>query len=313
MSINSSASIRIPRTAGRSPAKWTRPAFAAIVPYLYLAPAVLLVGIMLLYPAVSTLVLSFTDWDGLTAPRFIALENYRRLLADPSFVGSLLNTVIWVAATLLLPVAIGLGVAATVNHLRGQRAFKWAFYLPYALSFTTTGVLFVFLLNPADAGGTLNGVLQLTGLDDLAQSWLYKPPLNTFAMIGAYTWLTMGANMMLFLVGLQTIPRDPVEAAQLDGATPWQAFRHVTWPLLQPVAIVVIVMAAVNSFKVFDIIWVMTQGGPYRSSETLAVTMYRESFVSFHMGYGSAIAIVLSIFVLGLSWLYLKRTLPKLD
>jgi multiple sugar transport system permease protein len=283
------------------------------MPYLYLAPAVLLVSAMLLYPTLSTFVLSFSTWDGLTAREFAGLENYRRLLSDANFTRSLVNTAIWVVATLLLPVAIGLSIATTVNRLRGQRVFKWTFYLPYALSFTTTGVLFVFLLNPAEAGGTFNGLLQIAGLGSWAQSWLYKPPYNTFAMIAAYTWLTMGANMMLFLVGLQTIPKDPIEAAQIDGATPWQTFWHVTWPLLQPVAIVVIVMAAVNSFKVFDIIWVMTQGGPYRSSETLAVTMYRESFVSFNMGYGAAVAMVLSLFVLGLSWLYLKRTLPKLD
>jgi multiple sugar transport system permease protein len=290
-----------------------RSPLARLIPYLYLAPAVILVGVMLLYPTVATLWLSFMSWDGLGPQEFVGLANYQKLLADPYFLHSLINTGVWVVATLLVPVLIGLGIAATVNRLRGQRVFKWTFYLPYALSFTTTGVLFVFLLNPAEAGGTINGILNGIGLDDLARSWLYRPPYNTLAMIGAYTWQSMGANMMLFLVGLQTVPRDPIEAAQLDGATPWQTFRHVTWPLLQPVAIVVIVMAAVNSFKVFDIIWVMTQGGPYRSSETLAVTMYRESFVSFKMGYGASIAMVLTLFVLGLSWFYLKRTLPKLD
>ncbi len=286
---------------------------ARIIPYVYLAPALILVGVMLLYPTVTTLFLSFTNWDGLKPAVFVGLTNYQRLVADPNFVRSLVNTAIWVLATILLPVAIGLGIAATINRLKAQRILKWTFYLPYALSFTTTGVLFVFLLNSAQAGGTINGILELVGLGDWAQSWLYRPPYNTIAMIGAYTWQTMGANMMLFLVGLQTVPKDPIEASQIDGATPWQTFRHITWPLLQPVAIVVIVMAAVNSFKVFDIIWVMTQGGPYRSSETLAVTMYRESFVSFNLGYGAAVAMVLTIFVLGLSWLYLQRTLPKLD
>jgi len=298
------------------PAIGVRPAarrrgLAAVVPYLYLLPATLLVVVMLLYPTVSTFVLSFTDFDGLNPPQFVGLQNYLRLVTDHNFLRSLGNTVIWVVATLLFPVLIGLAIAATVNRLRGERIYKWVFYLPYALSFTTTGVLFVFLLNPAEAGGTINGLLHALGLGSWARSWLFQPPINTYAMIAAYTWQTMGSNMVLFLVGLQTIPQDPIEAAQIDGASGWQTFRHVTWPLLQPIAIVVIVMAVVNSFKVFD--YVMTQGGPYRSSETLAVTMYRESFVSFKMGYGSAVAMVLSIFVLALSWVYLRRALPKLD
>src|SRR5215217_3606342 len=240
MSIQTSASVSGQSIAREKPVTRRRSLLAAAMPYLYLAPAVLLVSAMLLYPTLSTFVLSFSTWDGLTAREFAGLENYRRLLSDANFTRSLVNTAIWVVATLLLPVGIGLSIATTVNRLRGQRAFKWTFYLPYALSFTTTGVLFVFLLNPAEAGGTFNGLLQIAGLGSWAQSWLYKPPYNTFAMIAAYTWLTMGANMMLFLVGLQTIPKDPIEAAQIDGATPWQAFWHVTWPLLQPVAIVVI-------------------------------------------------------------------------
>ena len=143
------------------------------------------------------------------------------------------------------------------------------------------------------------------------QKWLYQPPWNNYAMITAYTWQTMGTNMILFLVGLQNIPHEPIEASQIDGATGWQTYRYVTWPLLQPIATVVILMALINSFKVFDIIWVMTQGGPFRSSETLAVTMYRESFTMFQMGYGAAIAVVLTIFELFLSWIYLRKTFQR--
>ncbi len=125
-------------------------------------------------------------------------------------------------------------------------------------------------------------------------SWLTDVPLNTFAMIIAWTWQQLGTNMVMFLMGLGTIPRDPIEACLIDGANAWQTFRHVKFPMLAPITTVVITMAMVNSFKVFDIIWVMTRGGPYSSSETLAVSMFRETFTLFNMGYGAAISVVLS-------------------
>ncbi len=128
-------------------------------------------------------------------------------------------------------------------------------------------------------------------------------------MIVAATWQGVGVSVLLFLIGLQVIPRDPLEAARLDGAEGWRLFRDITLPLLRPMTIVVVGISLVNSLKTFDIIWVMTQGGPARTSETLAVTMYRETFLLFRHGYGSAIAVVLSAIVVGASWLYLSRTL----
>jgi multiple sugar transport system permease protein len=126
-------------------------------------------------------------------------------------------------------------------------------------------------------------------------------------MIWAWTWKTVGMNMVIFLVGLQTIPTEPVEACKIDGATEWQTFRYVVFPMLRTITTVVVAMSLINSFNIFDIIYVMTDGGPYRSSETLAVSMFRESFVLFHMGYGAAIAIFLSAVVLFVSWIYVRE------
>jgi multiple sugar transport system permease protein len=126
-------------------------------------------------------------------------------------------------------------------------------------------------------------------------------------MIAAYTWQSVGTNMVLFLIGLQTIPIDPIEAAKIDGANGWQILRRVTLPLLTPITTVIVTLAVINSFKVFDLIWVMTQGGPYRSSETLVVSMYRESFVLFNLGYGAAIASLLSLIVFVFSAVYLYQ------
>jgi len=272
--------------------------------YLYLLPAVLFVGIFLLYPAAFTFYASLTDWDGLNPPQFIGFDNYARFFEDPVFKTSFSNTLIWVIATILFPVLWGLGMAVLVSRIRFEGIFKTIFYLPYAISATSTSVMWAFMLSP---NGFINAALHEVGLDEWARSWLISPPWHTYMMIAAYTWQSAGTNMVLFLVGLQTIPVEPVEAAKIDGANGWQVFRHVVFPLLTPITSVIVTLAVINSFKVFDLIWVMTQGGPYRSSETLVVTMYRESFVGFDLGYGAAVASLLSLIVFVFSALYLRQ------
>lgn len=279
-------------------------------PYLYMLPAIVFVGIFLLYPAAYTLYISFTDWDGLNPPQFVGLQNYISLVRERAFDTSATNTVLWVAATLALPVFLGLMLAVFVNRLPLQGLFKSIFYLPYAISATSIAVIWTFMLSPS---GLVNEFLRWVGLDIVARNWLIMPPVNTFVMIIAYTWQTTGTNMILFLVGLQAIPVDPIEAAKLDGASAWQTFRHITLPLLKPITTVVITIAVVNSFKVFDLIWVMTQGGPYRSSETLAVTMYRESFISFRLGFGASVANMLSLIVIIFSIIYLRSIFRRED
>ncbi len=271
--------------------------------YLYMLPAVLVVIIFLLYPAVYTFYISFTDWDGLTTPEFIGLENYLQMFKEPVFGTSVVNTIIWVVATLLFPVGLGLLLAVFVNRIPLQEFFKAVFYLPYAISATSIAVIWTYMLAPT---GVVNELLRTVGLDALAKPWLLMPPWNTITMLMAFTWQTTGTNMILFLVGLQSIPTDLVEAAKLDGANAFQTFRRIILPLLRPITTVVITIAVVNSFKVFDLIWVMTQGGPFRSSETLAVTMYRESFVSFRLGFGASIANFLSLIVIVFSIMYLR-------
>jgi len=271
--------------------------------YLYMLPAALFVIIFLLYPAAYTFYVSFTDWDGLTAPEFVGSQNYLQMFREPVFGTSVVNTVIWVAATLVFPVGLGLLLAVFVNRIPLQEVFKAVFYLPYAISATSIAVIWTYMLAPT---GVVNELLRLVGLEALAKSWLLMPPWNTITMLVAFTWQTTGTNMILFLVGLQAIPTDLIEAAKLDGANSLQTFRRIILPLLRPITTVVITIAVVNSFKVFDLIWIMTQGGPFRSSETLAVTMYRESFVSFRLGFGASIANFLSLIVIIFSLVYLR-------
>lgn len=279
------------------------------VPYLFLAPALVLVGALLLWPFGRTLMLSFTDSSGPTTGSFVGIDNYTRLARDPILTDSMVNTLLWVIGTLLLPVGIGLLIAVVSVDLDRASFARLPFLIPYALSGTAIGVMWEFMLR---GNGAINSTLEAIGLERLTQDWLLRPPLNTWSMIAASTWQSVGVCVLLFLIGLQVIPRDPIEAARLDGAEGWRLFRDITFPLLRPMTIVVVGISLVNSLKTFDIIWIMTQGGPYRSSETLAVTMYRETFLLFRHGYGSAIAVLLSVIVLAVSWVYLSRTLRSL-
>lgn len=275
-----------------------------VTSYLFVLPAFALVVVLLLVPMFQNIYYSFFDWDGISKPVFTAFENYTSLFKDANFLVSFRNTLIWVGFTLLFPVMGGLFVAIFVRGLVLERFFKSVFFIPLTISFVATGIIWTYMFS-RDLG-VLNNLFNLFGLR-IKLSWLTSVPLNTFSLLVAWTWQQLGVNMVLFLMGLATIPQDPIEAAVIDGANKWQTFIHVTLPMLRPITTVVITMAMVNSFKAFDIIYVMTRGGPYRSSETLAVTMFRETFTLFRMGYGAAISVLLSVIVIAVSTLYIKR------
>jgi ABC-type sugar transport system permease subunit len=279
-----------------------------VVSYLFILPAFLLVVVLLLVPMLQNIYYSFFDWDGIAKPVFAGVANYAKLLVDRDFLISLRNTVIWVGFTLVFPVLGGLLVAVFVDGVRCERFFKSIFFIPLTISFVATGLIWTYMFGKEL--GVLNNLFELMRLP-LKPSWLTGVPLNTFSMLIAWTWQQLGTNMVMFLMGLGTIPVEPIEASIIDGANRFETFVHVKFPMLRPITTVVITMALVNSFKAFDIIYVMTRGGPYHSSETLAVTMFRETFTLFKMGYGSAISIFLSIVVIGVSALYIQRMARK--
>ncbi len=264
----------------------------------------MLVVVLLVVPMLQNVYYSFFDWDGLGAPIFAGLKNYVTMFADRVIGLSMLNTVIWVVFTLVFPALGGLLVAVFISGVKGENIFKSIFFIPLTISFVATGIIWTYMFSRQL--GVVNGIFGLLGLK-LKPSYLTTVPLNTFSMIIAWTWQQLGSNMVMFLMGLGTIPRDPIEAALIDGANAWKTFVHVKLPMLRPITTVVITMAMVNSFKVFDIIYVMTRGGPYSSSETLAISMFRETFTLFHMGYGAAISVVLSIIVIAISAVYIRR------
>jgi ABC-type sugar transport system permease subunit len=279
-----------------------------IVSYLFILPAFFLVFVLLLIPMFQNIYYSFFEWDGLKKPVFIGLRNYTAFFSDENFLVSFRNTLIWVGFTLVFPVMGGLLIAIFVRGMVLERLFKSIFFIPLTISFVATGIIWTYMFSKEL--GVLNNLFHVFGINEKV-SWLTNVPLNTFSLLIAWTWQQLGVNMVLFLMGLATIPQDPIEAAVIDGANKWQTFVHVTFPMLRPITTIVITMAMVNSFKAFDIIYVMTRGGPYRSSETLAVTMFRETFTLFRMGYGAAISVLLSIIVIAVSAIYIKRMARK--
>lgn len=272
--------------------------------YWFVAPAALLVAVLLYVPFAYTTGLGFTDYDGLRETSFVGLENFERFRRDPALRTSVLNTLMWAVGGTAVPTALGLMVAVLSYGIRGGILYRIPFLLPYALSGAGLAVIWGFILQ---SGGAANQLLGLLGLPGEQARFLFDAPLNTIVMILAFTWQQTGVNSLLFMVGLQSIPKEPVEAARLDGATGWRMFRHVTWPLLTPLTTVVVGLSLVATLKTFDIVWVMTGGGPGRSSETLAVTMYRNAFVSAEYGYGAAVALALTIVTGVVSFVYLRR------
>ncbi|HEY9330905.1 MAG TPA: sugar ABC transporter permease [Streptomyces sp.] len=273
----------------------------------FLAPAVLLVAALLLTPFAVTLYRSFFS-DGRVSS-FTWLTNYGRFLSDPVLAKSIENTLMWVVGTVALPLVLGLGIAVMTNQSGWSRVARLLVVLPYAISGSAVAVVWNFVLT---TDGAANQALQALGLGSFAQGWLLEWPGNTLVMIVANTWQSTGVAVILFLVGLQTIPPETLEAASLDGADGLRKFWYVVMPQLRTVSVIVVGSSLVNGLKSFDLIWVLTQGGPGRNSETLAVSMYQETFLALRPGAGAAVAVVLTVIVLLASWLYLRRQLtPK--
>lgn len=269
--------------------------------FVFLAPALIFVGLFLLLPVAFNIYASFTNWVRFAGlDQGVGFANYQRLFANPNFTTAGLNTVAWVVASFFMPALLGLGLAMLVRGLRGEETFKSIYFLPRMFSATAVGVIWYYVY----AGdGIVNSALRAIGLGEMAQSWLYHADFATPAMIVTHLWQQVGLTMVLLLLGLNAIPPDPIEAAKVDGASRWQVFRHIVLPLLAPTILVVVTVSVLAGFTSFDLVWVMGRDFPNRSTLTLAVNQYWESFRAGYWAYGSAIAVVLGIIALSVSWL----------
>jgi multiple sugar transport system permease protein len=260
--------------------------------YLFLAPSLVHLMLFVVGLMVASAVYSTWQWDLLTPPVFVGLRNYLDLAKDPLFWLSLRNTLYFVALTIPPGIALSLGLALAVNtKLKGMVFFRSAYFLPFIVSAVAVAVVWRWLYN-ADFG-LLNWLIGLVGFGKV--DWLNNPSAAMPAVAAMFVWKNLGWNMTLFLAGLQGIPQHLYEAAALDGANRWQQFRHITWPLLMPTTFFVTVTSVIGNFQVFDAIYLMTQGGPGRSTTVYNYLLYNQAFQFFNMGYAAAMAWVLCL------------------
>lgn len=278
-----------------------RPGERAWWPYAFIAPALAVYLVFVFLPVLDTVRYSFTRWDGLTDPEFIGIDNYVRAVTDPIFLQSLGNNVAFAAWFSLLPIAVGLVVTSLIarSGLPGARFFRTAAFLPYVLSLVVVGVVWRWIYSPAF--GPLNQVLEGLGLGELARPWLgdFDFALPAVGLIG--TWVQYGFVTILMVAGVQKIDEQLYEAARLDGASSWKQFRNVTLPGLRNEITVALVFTLIASFRIFDLIFVLTKGGPGTQTNVLSFIVYKNAFQYNALGYAAAMAVVLTLIVLAIS------------
>jgi ABC-type sugar transport system permease subunit len=255
-----------------------------------------------------TFYLSLTDWDGLTQPTFIGFRNYEKLFEDKVFYISLFNNLKWLLAFVTIPVTLGLALAMALNSaIPGEKAFKMSFYMPMVLAMVVSGLIWGWMYHPRN--GLINSILVGLQIVEKGPGWLSDRDLALWSIIIVAVWRQVGYVMVLYLAGLKSINPQLLEAAKVDGANGWQVFWRIILPLLIPVTVIVFTISVIDSLRAFDLVSVMTRGGPANASSVLANFMYIESFNNYKMGYGAAIAVVLFFLSLLFIFVYLFRVM----
>ncbi|ANF56788.1 carbohydrate ABC transporter permease [Halotalea alkalilenta] len=263
----------------------------ALSGWILASPAMVLMAMLILLPMLAVVWFSLTDYQlGYPGAIFIGLENYRALLDDPLFLTSLGNTLLYTAIVAPLSVALGLGTALLIeSETRGRAFFRTVYFLPVASLLVAMATVWQYLMHPQI--GMINQMLALVGLE--GRNWLGASDSVLWSLAAIGVWQSVGFNMVLFLAGLTAIPRELYAAARIDGAaSAWQRFRLVTWPLLSPTTLFVLVISVINAVKVFETVKTLTEGGPNKASEVLLYTIYQEGFSYLQVGYASAMTVV---------------------
>ena len=279
---------------------------------VFLSPPLIVFSIFVLIPLINSFYYSFTNWNGFNSEYdFVGLENYTRIASDNLFQNSIFNTVIWLISAILIPTILGLLLALLIDsQVRGSNFFKSIFYLPICLSAVVVGQIWIWIYQ--QEWGLLNTIINLFRENSFEYAWLSKPETSLYSVIIAWSWQQTALSMVIYLAGLTSIPKNLLEASQIEGANIFQRTFFIVIPLLIPATIIVVALSMINSLKGFDILYIMTQGGPFHSSDTLAMHMYNESFRKYRMGYGSAISVVLFFIAVTIIGIYFRQ-LKKLD
>jgi raffinose/stachyose/melibiose transport system permease protein len=273
---------------------------------LFILPALIIYAIFFVKPFLTSIYYSLTSWNGYDpVQKFVGLANYERLFHDPLVWLSLSHNLIWIAIGTFAPIIIGLPLAVMLTNIkRGRLLLQTAYFLPYVLSGVLIGVIWGWIYNPVF--GVLNYILHAIGLGALARGWLGDPDLALYAVLVAAIWGYFGFCVVIFMAGLQNINLELIEAAKIDGANSRQLFIYVIIPQLRNVLNVVIVYNLIGGFNVFDIIRVMTVGGPANHTEVIATYNYSVSFQQNNIGYGTTLSMVMTILSLVASYFYIR-------
>jgi multiple sugar transport system permease protein len=290
--------------AARRPGQWRK----ALVAYSFIAPNFLGFTIFTLGPILFSFALAFLHWDGSTVITFAGLDNFWRLFNDSAFITAFWNTILYTALSVPLTLVCALGLAILVNQrIPGRNFLRAAMFFPYVASLVAVAVVWNMLFNPEM--GPVNMVLYTMGIDPRhLPRWAADRNWAMITVVLFGVWKSMGYYMVIYLAGLQGINRDLYEAASIDGAGAWQRFMYVTLPQLGPTTLFVTVMLTIQSFKVFDQIYLLTQGGPGTSTLVLVYHIYNEAFISWDLGYSSMVALVLFFVVLAVTVIQFRYT-----
>jgi ABC-type sugar transport system permease subunit len=261
----------------------------------FLSLPILLFIAVYIYPAGYSIAMSFHSWNGMSPEwTWNGLGNYRALLSDQRFWIALINNLKWLLFELIVPTALGLGLALLLNEkIKGASLYKTLIFLPFTMTPIAVAAFWRWIYQPGR--GVMEQVLELGGLGALQQNWLGDPEIVTYSIMFASLWWKTGFSFLLYFAGLRAVPQEYIEAARIDGARPWVIFTRITFPMLWPTTIVVLGISGIDAMRVFDLVQGMTHGGPYNTSHVLATLMYDESFQRFQMGRGAAIAVYLMI------------------
>jgi raffinose/stachyose/melibiose transport system permease protein len=277
---------------------------------LFVLPALILYAVFVLLPVLQAMQYSLYKWNGLTPlTEFVGVQNYATAFGNKSFMTSVGNNVLIVLLSLGIQIPFSLGLAVLLNRrFRGRAIFRLLFFLPYVLSEAVTGIVFTLMLQPHSV---VDSTLTNAGFGGLIQDWLGDSTLVMITLFVIISWKYFGFHMIIMLAGLQGIPRELEEAAYIDGADRRTAFRYVTLPLLGPTIRVSIFLSMIGALQLFDVVWVMTAGGPVDASSTMAIAMFKAGFRSHQFGYGSAVAVILFLSCLVVALLYQRFVLRR--
>lgn len=274
--------------------------------YLFVLPAFLLYAVFMIYPFFQSIYLSFTSWNGADPVKhWVGLANYRELVHDDLLWKSLRHNLIWVIVGTISPMVIGLLLAMLLwRRPRGFTLFRTAYFMPQVLSSVVIAILWGWIYNPIF--GLLNEALDRLGFESVSRGWLGDPNVALYAVLVAAIWAETGFVFVVFMAGLQNVSRDLLEAATVDGANAWQRFWDVTLPQLANVITVVGALLLIGGFNVFDIIFVMTNGGPNNATEVIATYTYTQAFTQNRVGYAATLSLVMTAISLVASVVFIR-------